>query len=515
MRAARPHWPGRSGNAPRELGERVLAGAEGVRLRARGRVDAEALGLRAHGVPDARAARRRARAARRRARSALRRRSSGCAACGAAAKRADAPRQRPSSTHETGIGVLRAGRDEHGDVEDAVLLGADQLLAVVEQHVLVERVRDGELRHEPGRVDLGDLEAERQRLVEREVLGERACDAGRAVRRRCRGARRARRAGWMSRSWDSFRFPRVPSTARKAYVTLVRDGEASAGARSNSVMEGSVARRLLTLRYPAACCVCGGALPPGTKAWWDRETRHAACLVCGSGSELAQELAGTAGGSGHARYERLRERREHEIKGKLGDKLGNAYLFFKAEPQSTRAWQTGSAGEQRLARFFEKELPDSAVVLSRPAHSGIAREHRPHRRCDEWRVGHRRQALQGEGRASNGRLALERSGQGLRWRPRPDEAGSRDGETGRSDTGGARARSAGLRGGGQAGSVLRRLRVEPVRATIRPERCLRHLADGARRADRGTRSADDHAVVCLANRLAVALPPAVRSNTSA
>lgn len=128
-------------------------------------------------------------------------------------------------------------------------------------------------------------------------------------------------------------------------------------------MEGSVSRRMLTLRYPTACSLCSGALPRGAEAWWDRETKQATCLVCGSGAELARELAGTAGGSGRQKYDRLHERREKEVKGVLGDTLGGVYLFFKNEPQSTRAWRTGSAGEQRLARFFEQELPSSAIAL--------------------------------------------------------------------------------------------------------------------------------------------------------
>ena len=61
---------------------------------------------------------------------------------------------------------LRPAADEHGHVEDAVLLRADELLAVVEQDVGVERVVDRELGHRAGRVDLGDREAERERLVE-------------------------------------------------------------------------------------------------------------------------------------------------------------------------------------------------------------------------------------------------------------------------------------------------------------------------------------------------------------
>lgn len=128
-------------------------------------------------------------------------------------------------------------------------------------------------------------------------------------------------------------------------------------------MEGSVSRRILTLRYPAACSLCSSALSRGTRAWWERETKRATCLVCGSGAELAHGLVGIAGGSGRQKYDLLRERREREVKGRLGDTLGRVYLLIKEEPQSTRAWQTGSAGEQRLARFFEKELPKSAVVL--------------------------------------------------------------------------------------------------------------------------------------------------------
>lgn len=127
-------------------------------------------------------------------------------------------------------------------------------------------------------------------------------------------------------------------------------------------MEGSVSRRTLTLRYPSACSLCRAQLARGAKARWDREARETTCLVCGGGV-LAQDLAGTPGASGRQKYNRLRERRERRVRSKLGDKLGGVYLFFKDEPQSQRAWQVGSAGEERLARFFAKELPQSAVVL--------------------------------------------------------------------------------------------------------------------------------------------------------
>jgi hypothetical protein len=65
---------------------------------------------------------------------------------------------------------LALRRHEHGHVEDPVLLCAGELLAVVEQDVRIERVMRQELRHGPGRVDLGHAEAERDRLLEQDVV---------------------------------------------------------------------------------------------------------------------------------------------------------------------------------------------------------------------------------------------------------------------------------------------------------------------------------------------------------
>jgi hypothetical protein len=129
----------------------------------------------------------------------------------------------------------------------------------------------------------------------------------------------------------------------------------SEGARS--------ARRRLRLRYPAVCSVCRCDLALGTEAWWDSEAKLAICLVCGSGADLATELAGRAGASGRQRYERLHERRQEQMKDRFGKRLGGLVLALSDDPQATRAWRTGSAGEERLARFFERELPDGTVAL--------------------------------------------------------------------------------------------------------------------------------------------------------
>ena len=82
---------------------------------------------------------------------------------------------------------LRARADEDADVEDPVLLRADELLAVVEQHCAVGRVLDEELGHRARVRRLRDPEPARQRLVERDVgrdrvaAGEERCDDDPAV----------------------------------------------------------------------------------------------------------------------------------------------------------------------------------------------------------------------------------------------------------------------------------------------------------------------------------------------
>ncbi len=166
-----PHWPGRAGNASRSSAQRRLVVREQVGVGAGGRLDAAAVGLLVDRLPhlvlgDAADERVDSRA------------PAPCA--GAAPARPCAPRRRtrpsacasgPTSTQLTGIGVRDCGATQHGQVEDPVLLRADELLAVVEQHALVERVLDHELGHRPVRPRLGHAQAAAQAVGERRVRG--------------------------------------------------------------------------------------------------------------------------------------------------------------------------------------------------------------------------------------------------------------------------------------------------------------------------------------------------------
>ena len=115
----------------------------------------------------------------------------------------------------------RPGADEDRHVERPVLLRAEDLLALVQEHVGVGRVEHDEVVHRRALVELLDEEAAREAVGEGDVLGdrrraeqredgERAVDVG---RRRRAAARRGSRTAWAgsarSRAWGSFRFPRV------------------------------------------------------------------------------------------------------------------------------------------------------------------------------------------------------------------------------------------------------------------------------------------------------------------
>jgi nuclease-like protein len=59
--------------------------------------------------------------------------------------------------------------------------------------------------------------------------------------------------------------------------------------------------------------------------------------------------AGSAGASAHREYVRRKAAREARVKSRLGDIIGGVAIALTGEPQSTRAWERGSIGEQKLA----------------------------------------------------------------------------------------------------------------------------------------------------------------------
>lgn len=155
----------------------------------------------------------------------------------------------------------------------------------------------------------------------------------------------------------------------------------------------------MALRRDDACCVCSGALPAGSRAHWNPAKKVVTCLVCIEGSstppapapdpveapvapsEAVREVPpdaavpadaeppppidlGQPGASARAEFERRHARREARIEAKWGTgTIGKVAKALSDDPQSTRAWAQGAAGEERVAQVLHERVGDRAVVL--------------------------------------------------------------------------------------------------------------------------------------------------------
>ena len=126
------------------------------------------------------------------------------------------------------------------------------------------------------------------------------------------------------------------------------------------------------VKFDGTCSRCGSPLPRGTVAIWERATRTIRCVEC-----LAPPLppppppvpapvdAGIAGASARREHDRRAAKREARIEATYGHGfVGRVVRAVSIEPQSTRAWAVGAAGEEKLARELSK-LPGIRILNDR------------------------------------------------------------------------------------------------------------------------------------------------------
>lgn len=122
------------------------------------------------------------------------------------------------------------------------------------------------------------------------------------------------------------------------------------------------------VKFDGPCSKCGTLLRAGTEAVWDRRVRKMYCVACptealGDPSPPPLEV-GVAGGSARREYERRQAKRDTELKGRWGNRVGGWINRFADEPQSIRAWGIGATGEELLAAALAK-VPDLIVLNDR------------------------------------------------------------------------------------------------------------------------------------------------------
>ena len=128
----------------------------------------------------------------------------------------------------------------------------------------------------------------------------------------------------------------------------------------------------MRLRYAGVCRMCGTELPASAHAVYERSTRAVRCLEHPDGEpEAAQDGEpeappevdpGVAGASARREFEKRRDAREQRIRTRH-PKLGGLILAVSDDPQTTRAWDTGALGEERLGARLTEMSDETLRVL--------------------------------------------------------------------------------------------------------------------------------------------------------
>ncbi|WZH51568.1 MAG: nuclease-related domain-containing protein [Nocardioides alkalitolerans] len=123
---------------------------------------------------------------------------------------------------------------------------------------------------------------------------------------------------------------------------------------------GDASEKVLRLRRDDTCRVCAAPLAAGVTATYECAGRTVRCLTCPA--EDAVVDPGTAGASARREHERRRDRRERRVREKH-PRIGGFLLAVTDDPASTRSWETGAAGEERLGVRLDGIASEAVRVL--------------------------------------------------------------------------------------------------------------------------------------------------------
>lgn len=147
----------------------------------------------------------------------------------------------------------------------------------------------------------------------------------------------------------------------------------------------------LRLRYAGTCTLCDADLPARTAAIYGRRSKTVRCLDCHPTGQLADpvvvadvreesapppaevrpteppapgeaSVTGTAGASARREHERRKARHEDRVR-TAHPKIGGLLLAVFDDPQSTRAWDQGAVGEERLGVRLDSLAAEGVAIL--------------------------------------------------------------------------------------------------------------------------------------------------------
>lgn len=146
---------------------------------------------------------------------------------------------------------------------------------------------------------------------------------------------------------------------------------------TEDVAPDQVADKPMKLRYAGTCRMCSRDLPARSEAIYERATKTVRCVQCPTSDAPAVEAVGTddvalvapqeldsgaAGSSARREYERRKTNDELRLRERWG-RLGGIAVALSEEKQTTKAWQTGAVGEERLGARLDSLAPQGIVAL--------------------------------------------------------------------------------------------------------------------------------------------------------
>lgn len=131
----------------------------------------------------------------------------------------------------------------------------------------------------------------------------------------------------------------------------------------------------MKLRYAGTCRLCGTELPARADAIYERGTKTVRCVKCLAertevGEPKVEQAAkgstptetGVAGSSARREYERRKAKDEERLREKWG-RFGGFAVALSDERQSTKAWERGAVGEERLGDRLDTLISKDIAVL--------------------------------------------------------------------------------------------------------------------------------------------------------
>lgn len=123
----------------------------------------------------------------------------------------------------------------------------------------------------------------------------------------------------------------------------------------------------MRLRYAGTCRLCGIVLPPKAQAIYDPSSKTVRCVTHDESPDESPTNGdpvetGTPGASARREFERRKAKREERTRAKH-PKLGGIFLALGDDPQSTKAWDIGALGEERLGNRLNELASDTLRIL--------------------------------------------------------------------------------------------------------------------------------------------------------